>query len=110
MCGIAGLIRHDGVAPGDVPAVTHMTAAQVHRGPDGDGLYRDSRVVLGHCRLSIIDVSTAGNQPMSNEDRSVWVTYNGEIYNHQDLRRQLTSFGHEFRSRTDTEVLVHGYE
>jgi asparagine synthase (glutamine-hydrolysing) len=110
MCAIAGLVRRGGLAPGDVAAVERMTAAQAHRGPDGDGFYRDSRVVLGHCRLSIIDVSPAGNQPMSNEDRSVWITYNGEIYNHQDLRGELAGLGHVFRSRTDTEVIVHGYE
>jgi asparagine synthase (glutamine-hydrolysing) len=110
MCGIAGLVRYEGLAPGDVAAVERMTAAQVHRGPDGNGFYSDQVVALGHCRLSIIDTSAAGKQPMWNEDRTVWVTYNGEIYNHQELRRELASLGHAFRSRTDTEVIVHGYE
>src|SRR5206468_8130177 len=110
MCGIAGLIRLHGLTPDDIASVVRMTGAQIHRGPDGSGVHTDSRVVLGHRRLSIIDVSAAGNQPMSNEDRSVWVTYNGEIYNHPELRRELESFGHRFRSRTDTEVIVHGYE
>src|SRR5437867_2908425 len=110
MCGIAGLIRTHGLAPGDVPAVVRMTEAQAHRGPDGGDYYRDARAVLGHRRLSIIDVSSAGSQPMSNEDGSISVTYNGEIYNHQELREELLSLGHQFRSHADTEVIVHGYE
>lgn len=84
--------------------------AQVHRGPDGSGLYQDTKAVLGHRRLSIIDLSEAGKQPMSNEDRTVWVTYNGEIYNFRELREELVRQGHQFASKTDTEVLVHGYE
>ncbi len=87
-----------------------MTGAQAHRGPDGFDDYADHRVALGHRRLSIIDVSAAGAQPMCNEDRSVWVTYNGELYNFRDLRRELVAHGHTFHSRTDTEVIVHGYE
>src|SRR5437867_812886 len=110
MCGIAGLIRTHGLAPGDVPAVVRMTEAQAHRGPDGCDYYRDARAVLAHRRLSIIDVSAAGAQPMSNEDGSISVTYNGEIYNHQELREELLSLGHQFRSHADTEVIVHGYE
>jgi asparagine synthase (glutamine-hydrolysing) len=110
MCGIAGLVRHDALAPDDPAAVVRMTEAQTHRGPDTGGYYRDHCVVLGHRRLSIIDVSTAGSQPMSNEDGSIWLTYNGELYNHPELRSQLVSRGHQFRSRTDTEVIVHGYE
>src|SRR4249919_2394285 len=110
MCGIAGLLRRDGLHPDDTAAVGRMSSAQVHRGPDGDGVFADQRVVLGHRRLSIIDVSAAGGQPMANEDRTVWVTCNGEIYNHRELRRELTSLGHDFRSRADSEVIVHGYE
>ena len=110
MCGIAGLVRHHGLAPDDVAAVTRMTAAQVHRGPAAGGIYQDARAVLGHRRLSIIDISAAGNQPMSNEDGTVWLTYNGEVYNHPELRSELLSLGHRFRSRSDTEVIVHGYE
>jgi asparagine synthase (glutamine-hydrolysing) len=113
MCGIAGLIRHaydaGSLAP-DHSAVSRMLAAQVHRGPDGDGIYQDERVVLGHRRLSIIDLSAAGKQPMSNEDGSLQVTFNGEIYNHRELREELRGAGHAFQSRTDTEVLLHGYE
>ena len=110
MCGIAGLIRRAGLAPDDVAAVARMTAAQVHRGPAADGVYSDSRAVLGHRRLSIIDVSAVANQPMCNEDGTIWLTYNGEIYNHPELRSQLIAEGHQFRSRSDTEVILHGYE
>ena len=87
-----------------------MTSAQRHRGPDANGFYSDWRIALGHRRLSIIDVSIAANQPMSNEDGSVRVVYNGEVYNYRELRSQLTSKGHLFRSQSDTEVIVHGYE
>jgi asparagine synthase (glutamine-hydrolysing) len=111
MCGIAGLIRTGFAAPAsDREAVSRMLAAEFHRGPDGEGVFQDARAVLGHRRLSIIDLSPAGKQPMSNEDGSIQVTFNGEIYNHRELRDQLTGAGHAFQSRTDTEVLVHGYE
>jgi asparagine synthase (glutamine-hydrolysing) len=85
-----------------------MTAAEIHRGPDDSGLFQDARVVLGHRRLTIIDLSPTGHQPMSNEDGAVWITYNGEIYNYTELAAELT--GHRFVSRCDTEVLLHGYE
>ncbi len=94
----------------DIAAVERMCLAQTHRGPDGCGLYHDARVALGHRRLSIIDLSLAGKQPMSNEDGSLWVTFNGEIYNHRELRSELASLGHHFSSNSDTEVLVHGLE
>ena len=94
----------------DTDAVQRMTAAQFNRGPDGCGLYHDSVVALGHRRLSIIDTSEAGKQPMSNETGTVWVTYNGEIYNYKEARGELASAGHVFASQSDTEVLVHGYE
>ncbi|MDP9169905.1 MAG: asparagine synthase (glutamine-hydrolyzing) [Acidobacteriota bacterium] len=110
MCGIAGLVREGGVAPGDNEALDRMLAAQFKRGPDGDGVFRGTEAVLGHRRLSIIDLSPLGKQPMPNEDESLWVTFNGEIYNHQELRAELVKAGHVFRSRTDTEVLLHGYE
>lgn len=116
MCGIAGIVKlHGPAAPEDVAAVQRMTDAQVHRGPDDEGIVSLSpascfSVVLGHRRLAIIDLSEAGKQPMANEDETVWVTYNGEIYNFQELRAELSARGHAFRSRTDTEVLLHGYE
>jgi len=109
MCGIAGLFRSGGgITPADRNAVERMTAAETHRGPDDAGLFQDTHVALGHRRLSIIDLSPAGHQPMSNEDGAVRVTYNGEIYNHRELAAQLS--GHQFRSHSDTEVLLHGYE
>ncbi len=110
MCGIAGLFRPAGLAPDDGAAVERMTAAQVHRGPAAGGFYRNGGVALGHRRLSIIDVSAAANQPMSNEDGTLRVTYNGEIYNYPELRSELVARGHHFRSHSDTEVIVHGYE
>jgi len=110
MCGIAGLARSEGLAPDDVEVVERMTASQFHRGPDAGGIYCDTRVALGHRRLSIIDLSTLGSQPISNEDCSVRLTYNGEIYNHRELRSELLARGHRFRSNTDTETIVHGYE
>jgi asparagine synthase (glutamine-hydrolysing) len=109
MCGIAGLFRTGGdTTLADRRAVEQMATAQFHRGPDDGGLFQDARVVLGHRRLSIIDLSPTGHQPMSNEDGKVWVTYNGEIYNYAELAAEL--HGHNFVSRCDTEVLLHGYE
>src|SRR6266851_1306048 len=111
MCGIAGLARFSNpIDRADLDALDRMTAAQFHRGPDDCGTWHDAHVALGHRRLSIIDVSTAGKQPMSNEDGTVWVVYNGEIYNYTELRGMLAAAGHRFRSQSDTEVLVHGYE
>ena len=109
MCGIAGIFRTGGdTTPADRAAVERMAAAETHRGPDDAGMFQDARIVLGHRRLSIIDLSPTGHQPMSNEDGAVWVTYNGEIYNYAELAAELP--GHRFVSRCDTEVLLHGYE
>ncbi|MGA2589624.1 MAG: asparagine synthase (glutamine-hydrolyzing) [Bryobacteraceae bacterium] len=109
MCGIAGIFRsRSDTTPADRSAVERMSAAEKHRGPDDFGLLQDARVVLGHRRLSIIDLSPTGHQPMSNEDGTVWVTYNGEIYNYPELAAELRQ--HRFRSHSDTEVLIHGYE
>ena len=110
MCGIAGsLALEDGIAPPRIDDLTAMVGAIRHRGPDGSGLYRDHRVGLGHSRLSIIDVAT-GQQPMSNEDNSLWVVFNGEIYNYVELRAELLALGHRFRTHSDTEVIVHAFE
>ena len=89
-----------------------MTDTLRHRGPDDAGtcVRREERVALGHRRLSIIDLSSAGHQPMANEDGTVWITYNGEVYNHRELRAGLEARGHRFRSATDTEAIVHLYE
>ncbi len=105
MCGICGYLGFD-----DRDLLQKMTEALAHRGPDDAGTYLADGIGLGHRRLSIIDLSPAGRQPMSNEDGSVWVTFNGEIYNFGELRPELDAAGHRFATRTDTEVLVHGYE
>ncbi len=111
MCGFAGLVRLDG-GPIDEALLARMTRVIAHRGPDGEGLrtLAGGQVGLGFRRLAILDLSDVGMQPMSNEDGSVWVAFNGEIYNHAELRERLVARGHVFRSRTDTEVLVHLWE
>ncbi|MFH1722906.1 MAG: asparagine synthetase B, partial [Candidatus Altiarchaeota archaeon] len=81
-----------------------------HRGPDGEGHYIDNSIGLGHRRLSIIDLSEAGKQPMCNEEENIWITYNGEVYNYVELREELIKSGHTFKSETDTEVIIHAYE
>ncbi len=108
MCGIAGSIDLHGRSVDRLP-VQRMCSALVHRGPDAQGFYVDGPVALGQRRLSIIDL-TGGKQPMSNEDGTVWVTFNGEIYNFRKLREQLITRGHIFVSDSDTEVIVHAYE
>jgi asparagine synthase (glutamine-hydrolysing) len=113
MCGICGIIAVGSQpVPVDHGILDRMVDRMAHRGPDGRGCYAspDGRVALGHRRLAIIDLSAQGAQPMSNEDGSVWVTFNGEIYNFPALRTRLEHRGHVFRSHTDTEVLVHLYE
>jgi asparagine synthase (glutamine-hydrolysing) len=112
MCGICGVLAfNDGFAC-DESVVLAMRETMIHRGPDDGGVWSSpsGRVALGHRRLSIVDVSHSGHQPMSNEDGSVWVAFNGEIYNHVELRRELERRGHRFRSRCDTETIVHLYE
>src|SRR5438067_2776787 len=109
MCGIAGKFNFDAANPIDRERLTAMTAVLAHRGPDADGFYVHEGIGLGHRRLSIIDLST-GDQPLSNEDSSVWVVFNGEIYNFADIRSELESSGHRFRTHSDTEVIVHAYE
>lgn len=108
MCGIAGIFNLNG-EPVSPVVLRRMTDAIAHRGPDGEGFYIDSFVGLGHRRLSIIDLSPAGHQPMASPDRQHVVSYNGEIYNFQELRVELEALGHQFRSRTDTEVLLHAF-
>ncbi len=107
MCGIAGELRFDGNA--DLARVRAMCDRIIHRGPDDEGFHVDGRAAIGMRRLSIIDLST-GHQPISNEDGSVWVVFNGEIYNYQDLRCDLLKRGHRFTTNSDTETLVHLYE
>jgi asparagine synthase (glutamine-hydrolysing) len=104
MCGICGFTWHD------EGLIRSMAATLSHRGPDQDGFFCSERVSLGHRRLSIIDLSENGRQPMFNEDGSVVVVFNGEIYNFAELRSELEQKGHVFSSRSDTEVIIHGYE
>jgi asparagine synthase (glutamine-hydrolysing) len=109
MCGIAGIVSQGRLAEDEQELLKRMTRTLHHRGPDGEGYYFDEHAGLGHRRLSIIDLD-AGKQPMSNEDESVWVTFNGEIYNYLDLRKDLIAKGHKFKTESDTEVIVHLYE
>jgi len=108
MCGIAGILRFDGssVSPEEIKKMTNEMA---HRGPDGEGYFVSQNIALGHRRLSIIDIET-GKQPMTNEDKSVWITYNGELYNYKILRTELEKKNHIFTTKSDTEVIVHAYE
>ena len=115
MCGICGKISFNGesISP---ELIRSMCAAIARRGPDDMGIFLSEangsgvQAGLGHQRLSIIDLSPAAHQPMSNEDGTIWLTYNGEIYNYKDLRRELEGKGHRFRSDSDTEVVIHLYE
>jgi len=137
MCGIVGVLCFEGMTPDRNPVAT-MTRAIKHRGPDGEGFLfdrggvrewidfkgrsqpfstfgreegeRGPRLALGHCRLSVIDLSERGHQPMTNEDGSLWVVHNGEIYNYLEIRKELERKNHQFKSMTDTEVILHAYE
>ncbi len=108
MCGIVGLLRFD-AQTADYDTVAPLIKALVHRGPDDEGLIVRGPAILGHTRLSIIDLE-GGRQPLANEDETVWITYNGEIYNYRELREYLEAKGHIFRTKSDTEVIVHAYE
>ncbi len=110
MCGISGVVNY-----GDRDTLARMTQVQAHRGPDGSGLWErrfpdGSYIGLGSRRLAILDLSPDGHMPMCNEDRTIWITYNGETYNFAELRQELESKGHRFASHTDTEVVIHLYE
>jgi asparagine synthase (glutamine-hydrolysing) len=109
MCGIAGRFNYDPLRPVDRDVLEAMTDAVAHRGPDAAGYHLGRGIGLGHRRLSIIDLAT-GDQPLSNEDGTVWTIFNGEIYNFADVRDELTSYGHRFTTSSDTEIIVHGYE
>ncbi len=109
MCGIAGIVDRSGSRPPRREELARMIACVEHRGPDGFGLRLDPPAGLAHARLSIIDIA-GGAQPLPNEDGSIWITYNGEVYNYVELRPLLEAKGHRFRTRSDTEVLVHAYE
>lgn len=112
MCGIAGVVTTTPDRPiGPYgAAVRRMCDIMAHRGPDADGFWSDDRAALGHRRLAIIDLTESGRQPMTNEDGTLWITFNGEIYNFHELRDALTAHGHVFRSQSDTEAILHAYE
>ncbi|MGB7963874.1 MAG: asparagine synthase (glutamine-hydrolyzing) [Propionicimonas sp.] len=107
MCGVCGIVDLD--QQPEVDIVTGMMGRLRHRGPDGSGYFRDNRAILGHTRLAIID-QAGGGQPLCNEDGSLWVTFNGEIFNYVELGRELRALGHTFRTASDTEVIVHAWE
>jgi asparagine synthase (glutamine-hydrolysing) len=110
MCGIAGIVSlREGLEPPSLEALSAMASLLRHRGPDEFGLYRDGRAGLAHARLSIIDLAT-GQQPLANETNNLWVVFNGEIFNYVELREELVALGHTFRTKSDTEVIVHAYE
>ncbi len=109
MCGIAGYFQLTDEHPPDYALISRMVNSIRHRGPDEFGAYFDNRCGLGQARLSIIDLA-GGSQPLCNEDRSLWITYNGEIFNYLELREQLIEAGHRFRTNSDTEVIIHAYE
>lgn len=109
MCGIAGIINFDNAPPGK-ELIRRMTDNLRHRGPDGEGFYFDTQVAFGHRRLAIIDLSENGKQPMKNEEGSIWMVFNGEIYNYKELKKDLINKGHEFKSETDCEIVIHAYE
>src|ERR1700729_2898380 len=109
MCGICGKLKFDRDARVSDPLVRIMLDTIRHRGPDDQGVYISRQVGLGHARLSIIDLN-GGHQPLSNEDGTIWIVFNGEIYNFHELRTFLSGKGHVFKTQSDTEVIVHVYE
>ena len=109
MCGICGIYNYGSSLPVTREALKAVNDLLVHRGPDDEGFYVSGNVGLAMRRLSIIDLST-GSQPISNEDGSAWIVFNGEIYNFQDLRAELLAKGHKFKTKSDTETILHLYE
>ncbi|NMA87880.1 MAG: asparagine synthetase B, partial [Methanoculleus bourgensis] len=109
MCGIAGQFVLNG-EEADADLVAAMAERLRHRGPDGEGTCFSGPVGLAHRRLAIIDLSDEGRQPMANEDGSLWIVFNGEVYNYLELREDLRALGHRFATATDTEVVLHAYE
>jgi len=109
MCGICGIYNFKTSESVSLDLLKAMTDTLVHRGPDDEGFYCKGPVGLGHRRLSIIDLE-GGRQPMTNEDQTIWVVFNGEIYNFEELRQDLIKKGHNFKTRSDTEAIIHLYE
>ncbi|MGD2124859.1 MAG: asparagine synthase (glutamine-hydrolyzing), partial [Desulfobacteraceae bacterium] len=110
MCGIAGVYNYATDQPVDLTLLLHMSELVAHRGPDDHGFFHDRKIGLAHRRLSVIDLSQAGHQPMSNEDKTAWIVYNGECYNYLDFHKLLHTRRHKIRSNTDAEVILHLYE
>lgn len=113
MCGIIGICNYDNKAVISEDILIKMRATMIHRGPDGVGIWisPDRQIGLGHRRLSIIDLSETATQPMCTEDESIWVIFNGEIYNHEEIRSELEQRGHKFKTdHIDTEVIIHAFE
>jgi asparagine synthase (glutamine-hydrolysing) len=110
MCGIAGIFSFHQNAPATSAQVQKMADAIRHRGPDDEGFYVNGNIALGHRRLAIIDLSPDRHQPMAGPDGSTWIIYNGEIYNYLELRAELSAKGHQFKSQSDTEVMLHAYQ
>ena len=107
MCGICGIVQTE--KPVNEEKFVRMTNIMTHRGPDDWGYIIRKNVALGHRRLSIVDIH-GGHQPMSNENDSIWITYNGEIYNHREIRHDLEEKGHRYKTKSDTETIIHLYE
>ena len=109
MCGICGIYYKRGTGKVDRTEIVNMTETIFHRGPDEDGIYLNGHIAMGMRRLSIIDLA-GGRQPISNEDGSIWVVFNGEIYNYPELKQKIEQKGHKFSTRSDTEIILHCYE
>ena len=109
MCGIAGIVAADRLHIDEASRAVLMRDVMIHRGPDGAGLHADDFAALAHRRLSIVDLA-GGHQPITNEDASIWLTFNGEIYNHASVRPELEAAGHVYKTRSDTETIIHAYE
>ncbi|MBM3212277.1 asparagine synthetase B, partial [Candidatus Poribacteria bacterium] len=109
MCGIAGIYYLNNKAVSQV-IIKNMCDTMRYRGPDDEGYFFDNNLALGHRRLSIIDLSSAGHQPMSDDNKSIWIVYNGEVYNFVELRNELINKGYSFKTGTDTEVIIKAYQ
>ena len=110
MCGITGIVSHDVNNSNHLSAIKKMNDAIAHRGPNSEGIWNDEYCFLGHRRLSIIDLSETGHQPMCDNTGKIWITFNGEIYNYIELKDTLNKKGHTFKSESDTEVVIAAYK
>ena len=110
MCGICGIYHHSHQKIVDSEQIKKMCTLLIHRGPDDEGIFVQNNIGLGHRRLKIIDLSSTAKQPMSNSEQTIWITFNGEIYNYLALQKELIELGYTFYSHSDTEVLLYSYE